>query len=158
MKIRFAALDDVPAFVEMGRRFHHLTRFRAYDYKPEKVGMQLKALIEHKAGTHCFLVAESSDHQPVGGLVGCIESHIFSDRPVATLVHYDVLPEHRVGGAAVRLLIAFRKWAENRGAFELCVGVNSGVDLDKMDQFFKKLGFEVTGGNYALRLGNRGNS
>lgn len=152
MIIRFATLDDVQAFVDMGRRFHSLTRFRIYDYKPEMVRQQLTALIGHKAGTHCFLVAVSADQQPVGGLVGCIESHLFSDQPVATLIHYDVLPEHRLSGAAVRLLTAFRKWAENREAFELCVGVNSGVDLEKMDRFFRKLGFEVTGGNYALKL------
>ncbi len=48
--------------------------------------------------------------------------------------------------------LLFRKWAENRDAVELNAGVNSGVDLDRMDKFFRRLGFRMTGGNYALDL------
>jgi len=59
-----------------------------------------------------------------------------------------------MSGAGLKLLVAFRKWAENRGVFELSVGINSGVELEKMDRFLKKLGFRQTGGNYALSLVN----
>jgi len=40
----------------------------------------------------------------------------------------------------------------NRGVFELSVGINSGVELEKMDRFLQRLGFRQTGGNYALSL------
>lgn len=156
MKIRFATLNDVPAFVELGRGFHAMTRFAAYDYDPERVAGQLRAAIEvgqNQNGTHCFLVAEDSRGRPVGGLIGCVERHFFSDQPVASVVQYVVLPEKRMGGAGLKLLTAFRRWAENRGAYELCAGVNSGTDLEKMDRFLRKLGFRMTGGNYSLRLG-----
>lgn len=155
MKIRFATLDDVPVFVEMGRRFHAMTRFAAYDYSPERVAQNLRAVIEtgqNGKGTHCFFVAEDSRGQPVGGLIGCVEQHFFSDQLVASVIHYDVLPEKRMTGAGLKLLAAFHKWAENRGAFELSAGVNSGVHLDKMDRFLRRLGFRQTGGNYALPL------
>lgn len=155
MKIRFATLEDVDPFVEMGRRFHALTRFRVYEYKPSRVADQLRAVVhtgQNEKGTHCFLVAEDSQGQPVGGLIGCVEKHFFSDQLVATIIHYDVLPEKRMSGAGLRLLAAFRKWAENRGAVELSAGVNSGVELEKMDRFLQRLGFKQTGGNYSLPL------
>ncbi len=57
-----------------------------------------------------------------------------------------------LGGAGMRLLATFRKWAENRGAVELSAGVNSGVALDKIDRFLQRLGFQRTGGNYSLSL------
>lgn len=38
-----------------------------------------------------------------------VEPHFFSDRFVASVIHYDVLPENRMGGAGLRLLMAFRK-------------------------------------------------
>jgi hypothetical protein len=57
-----------------------------------------------------------------------------------------------MGGAALKLLTAFKKWAENRGAFEISAGVNSGTDLDRMDRFLRKLGFQHTGGNYSLLM------
>lgn len=132
-----------------------MTRFAAYDYNPERVALQLRAAIEtgqNRNGTHCFFVAEDSHGQPVGGLIGCVERHFFSEQLVASVVHYDVLPEKRMSGAGLRLLMAFRKWAENRGAVELNAGVNSGTDLEKMDRFLRKLGFQQTGGNYSLAL------
>lgn len=159
MKIRFATVEDVPLFAnELCPTFHAVTRFAAFDYNAEKVARSLRAVVEtgqNKQGTHCFFVAEDSDGHPVGGLVGCIEEHFFSDQKVASIIHYDVLPEKRMGGAALKLLIAFRKWAENRGAFELSAGVNSGVQMDKIDRFLKRLGFQPTGGNYSLSLGTR---
>ncbi|TAN82312.1 MAG: GNAT family N-acetyltransferase [Gallionella sp.] len=153
MKIRFATLDDIPTFVGMARTFHELTRFRAYDYNPERVAANLQAVIENPRGTHCFFVAVDEAGVPVGGLIGCVESHFFSDKLVASVIHYDVLPEKRMGGAGIKLLTAFKKWAENRGVFELAVGINSGTDLPKIDSFLRKLGFQQTGGNYSMVLG-----
>jgi len=159
MKIRFATLADVQPCVEAGRTFHAMTRFAAYDYNPDRVAQNLRAVIEtgqNGQGTHCFFVAEDSQGKFSGGLIGCAEKHFFSDRLVASVIHYDVLPEKRMSGAGLKLLTAFRKWAENRGVFELSVGINSGVEMEKMDRFLRRLGFAPTGGNYSLTLGAGG--
>lgn len=137
----------------MARAFHALTRFKAYDYNPGRVAENLRAVIENPRSIHCFLVADGADGKPVGGLIGCVESHFFSDKLVASLIHYDVLPQNRMGGAGLKLLTAFKTWAENRGAYELAVGINSGTDLKQMDRFLRKLGFQMTGGNYSMVLG-----
>jgi len=157
MKIRFATRADIPACIEIGRRMHAVTRFAAYDFNAERLAQSLGAVIDsgHAKGTHCFFVAEDATGQLIGGLIGCIERHFFSDLLVASIIHYDVLPEKRMSGAGLKLLVAFRKWAENRGAFELSVGINSGVEMDKMDRFLKKIGFRQTGGNYALPLAGK---
>lgn len=156
MKIRFATLDDIPACIAIGRRMHAATRFAAYDYDAARVAQNLRAVIEtgqNAQGTHCFFVAESGAGEIVGALIGCVERHFFSELRVASVIHYDVLPDKRMGGAGLKLLTAFRKWAENRGVFELSVGINSGIHLDKMDRFLRRLGFRPTGGNYSLALG-----
>lgn len=156
MKIRFATLEDIPAVVEAGREFHAMTRFSAYDYNVERLSENLRAVIsagQNAHGTHCFFVAEDDCGKFCGGLIGCAERHFFSHQLVASVIHYDVLPEKRMSGAGLKLLTAFRKWAENRSAFELSVGVNSGIAMDKMDRFLKRLGFEQTGGNYSLTIG-----
>lgn len=152
MKIRLAKMEDIPALVELGRAIHAVTRFKQFEFNPERVAGNLMAVIQDQRGIYCFLVAEDASGVAVGGLVGCLERHVFSDQLVATLVHYDVLPEKRMGGAGLRLLTAFRKWAENRGAFELSAGISSGTDLNKMDRFMRRLGFQLTGGNYSLML------
>ena len=153
MKIRFATQEDIPTLVEMGRTFHKLTRFRVYDYNAEQVAANLRAVVENPHGAHCFFVAMDETGATVGGLIGCVESHFFSDKLVASVIHYDVLPEKRMGGAGLKLLTAFKKWAENRDAYELAVGINSGTNLPQMDSFLRKLGFQQTGGNYSMVLG-----
>ncbi|MEW5943061.1 MAG: GNAT family N-acetyltransferase [Pseudomonadota bacterium] len=152
MKIRFAVLEDIPALVEVGQSIHAQTRFKQFPFRPERVAENLEAVIRDMRGSYCFLVAEDRDGRAVGGLVGSIERHLYADQPVATVVAYTVLPEKRSTGAGLRLMVAFRQWAENRGAFELNAGVSSGVELQRMDKFFRRLGFRFTGGNYSLRL------
>jgi N-acetylglutamate synthase-like GNAT family acetyltransferase len=156
MSIRFATQNDVPFLVETGRVYHSLTRFKAYEYNAERVAQQLTKLIVTNSKSHCFFVADDKVGKPYGGLIGCIEHHIFSDEPVANVIHYDVLPDKRMGGAALRLLTAFKRWAENRGAVEVCCGVNSGVHLNRTDRFLRRLGFQLTGGNYSLAGTRRG--
>jgi len=153
MKIRFATLDDIPSFVELARTFQSHTRFKDYDFNAERVAANLRAAVENPRGTHCFFVAVGSAEQPVGCLIGCAERHFFSDQVVASVIQYNLLPDKRMSGAGLKLLTAFKKWAENRGAYELAVGINSGADLKQMDSFLRKLGFQMTGGNYSMVLG-----
>lgn len=156
MIIRAAKMEDIPALLDLGRSIHATTRFKQFEFSPERVASNLTAVIQDKRGIYCFLVAEDATGVAVGVLIGCLERHIFSDEQiVATLIHYDVLAEKRMGGTGLRLLSAFRKWAENRGAFELNAGISSGTDLVKLDRFMRKLGFQQTGGNYSLMLGTQ---
>jgi len=155
MNIRFASLADIPACVHIGQQVHATTRFAALPYEPERVRRQLRDLItigQNQRRTHALLLAENSAGQIVGGLVACIEHPLFSSLPVATVAQYLVLPQHRQGGAGLRLLTAFREWARQRGAAELQVGVNSGADIARLDRFLRRLGFQPTGGNYAWVL------
>lgn len=155
MAIRVATLEDISTLVEIGRVSHEESRFKRYGYDPVKLAANLKALIEDRTGVRCIFVADDADKRPYGILMGCIESHFFANEPVAQLIYFWVHPAHRRGGsAALKLVTTFRKWAENREAFELSVSINSGVRIDRTDKFFKKLGFKLTGGNYSLSLGS----
>lgn len=155
MNIRFATLADIPACVDLGYRIQRSTRLSRFPYDREVVEKNLRSLIitgqQHRR-SHCLLLVEDAEGKVVGGLIGCIESHLFSHRPVANLIAYGVHPRHRMSGAAVRLLKAFVEWAKRRGVDEVNVGVNSGVDIDRTERFMKKMGFAKTGGNYAMRL------
>jgi len=152
MNIRFAILNDIPVYVELGKEVHKTTRFKDFGYDEKKMAKQLRAMVENPKGTHCFFVAESNKQEPIGWLLGCVESHLFSEHVIASVINYGVVPKKRMSGAGLRLLTAFRKWAENRNAIEINAGVNSGIELDKMDTFLRKLGFELTGGNYSLSI------
>lgn len=155
MKIRFASTDDLPACVELGRQLHQLTRFTRYQFQPERVASQLRTLIETGQNiqrSHCMLLAENQEGLLCGALIACIERHIFSDQPVASVISFGVLPQARMGGAAIKLLLSFQRWADKRGAFEINLGVSSGLQIEKTGRLMQRLGFVLTGGNYVKSL------
>lgn len=151
MPIRFARLEDVPALVEGGARMHALTRFRELDYRPDKVARSLQALITQGQHKYVLLVAENSAGLVVGALIGVLEQHVFTDQLSASVMHYDVLPEARMGGYGVRLLRAFERWCANRHVVEINFGVNSGEQLETLARFARRMGYVKTGENYVKR-------
>lgn len=152
MTIRFATLKDIPALVEGGRRMHALTRFRKLDYDAGKVAKSFTDLIERGQNRYAFLVAQDAGGRVVGALIGVLEKHIFSDQFTASVMHYDVLPEARMGGYGLRLLRAFEQWAANRKVVEIAFGVNSGAEPDSLGRFARRVGYQKVGENYMKEL------
>lgn len=148
MPIRFATVADIPALVEGGKRMHALTRFRRQPYIAVKVARAFEALITQGQSKYVFLVAEDSQDHIVGALIGVLEQQIFSDAWTASVMHYDVLPEARMGGYGVRLLRAFERWASNRQVIEISLGVNSGEDLQRLSRFAQRMGYVKVGENH----------
>ena len=154
MKVRLATLADVPTLTILGQRVHAETRFAAYDYDAVRVADNLAGIIElgqNTNGTHCLLLAEDGRSEVAGVLIGLIERHLFSDLAVANVLVYYVFPDKRMSGAGFRLITAFRKWAENRSAFEICIGINSAAHVHRTDRFLTRIGFQRTGGNYSMQ-------
>ncbi len=148
MPIRFANPDDVPQLVTLGQRMHAITRFRGFDYKPARVAQALTDIITKGQHKYAFFVAIGGDGQVVGGLLGVLEQHIFSDQLTASVMHFDVLPEARMGGYGVRLLKAFETWCSNRNVAEIAFGINSGESLDSLGRFAQRMGYVKTGENF----------
>lgn len=148
MPIRFATVQDIPALVLLGKRMHAITRFKSFDYNEERVAGALRAAIEQGQGRYVCFVAEDSTGRVVGVLLAVLEQHIFSEQLTASIMHYDVLPESRMGGWGVRLLKAFEQWAANRNVIELSFGINSGAEHTTVGDFAMKMGFEIVGANF----------
>lgn len=77
-----------------------------------------------------------------------LEQHIFSAQLTASVMHYDVLPEKRMGGYGVRLLKSFEQWCKNRKVVEINLGINSLTEMDSVGQFVRKMGYSKTGENF----------
>lgn len=153
MPIRMATLADIPELVEGGRRMHALTRFKHFDYSPERVTKAFESLICQGQKKYVFMVAEGANGRVVGALIGVIEQHIFSALLTASVMHIDVLEEARMGGYGVRLLKAFEIWARNRSVVEICFGVNSLEPGSASDSgFCERLGYKPVGRNYVKQV------
>lgn len=149
MAIRFAMMSDLPGLVEGASRMHALTRFKNQRFNAQKVANAFADLIRDPSGKYVFFVATSADESPVGALIGVVEQQIFTDAYTASIMHFDVLPEARMGGYAVRLLRVFEQWAQNRKVVEICFGINSGTEVDMLERFALKMGYHKVGDNYA---------
>lgn len=152
MPIRFATVDDIPPLVALGRRMHAITRFHSFAYDEARVAKALRAALEKGGGRYVFFVAEDSAGRVVGGLLAVLEQHIFSDQLTASVMHYDVLPESRMGGYGVRLLRAFEQWCKNRKVTEINLGINSLAEMDAVGGFVRKMGYTKVGENFVRSL------
>ena len=152
MTIRFATLTDIPALVEGGSRMHALTRFRNQPYNAQKVAQAFSDIITQGQGKYTFLVAANAEERIVGALIGLIEQQIFSDSLTASVMHFDVLPDARMGGHGVRLLRAFEQWCANRNVVEISLGVNSGAAFEKVGRFIARVGYSKVGENFVKEM------
>lgn len=152
MAIRFATVEDVPALVALGKRMHEITRFRMFPYDEKRVAQALKAALVHGRRRYVCFVAEDGEKQVAGTLLAVLERHIFSEQLIASVMHYDVLPERRMGGHGLRLMKAFETWARNREVAEISFGINSGGAHEKVATFARRIGFEFVGGNFVKAL------
>lgn len=152
MTIRFAEENDIPKLIEYWKEFAP-DRFRRLPLDESRLVATVKRLIGNK-DTHCFFVGFDADHRLYGVLAGKLDHYYFSSQPGAQLLLYWVSPERRSGPAALKLMMAFKQWAQNRNLGELLVSVTSGEEIDRTDQFLKKLGFKAIGANYAMPLAN----
>ena len=140
MTIRFATPTDVPALVQLGKHMHAITL--------------TAALAQGKERYVCFL-SEDSLGQVVGGLLAVLEKHIFSQQLTASIMHYDVMPEKRMGGYGVRLLKAFDQWCINRKVAEINFGINSAEEMQEMQRlgsFAVRMGYSKVGENYVRSI------
>jgi GNAT superfamily N-acetyltransferase len=149
--IRFATPADIPALIEMGRTAHAESIQAHFSFKPERLVQQLRACIDPPNPRYCLFVAER-EGQLVGAIWGFVDQHYFSDARVATELMFYVRADYRGSPIAVRLITAYRRWAENRGVQEIMICMTTGHDIEKFDRFLKRAGFTHVGGNYRIQV------
>ena len=152
MKIRLAELYDVEVVLAMGRDMLAESRFSGFPTNTDKTRLSIEKVIGSPM-TSCVLLAEQNDGSVVGMLAGFVTDYFFSDVLVAQDKVFFVLPSHRGSSAALKLLIAFRRWAENRKVVEICINMSVDVEQVRFDKFMTHMGFKSCGSNYHLPLG-----
>ena len=148
--IRFArSAEDIAARVEMGRwAWKEIDDGLPYDEEVSRRAFERALGREDR----CLIQAEL-DGRLIGGLSGAAGPHFHSPAIGAYLITWYVLPAHRRRPlVAVKLLHEFRRWAVERGAVRMYVGISSGLELARTDKLMKHLGFRFRGGNYMAAL------
>ena len=146
------AASDTEEVVKLARINWAESRFHWLPFDEDKICANLGRMIEAPATSNLAIVARNHSGKLVGYLAGSIEEYFFCRARIASSVFLFVDPAERGGLTAVKLVLAFRKWALNREAVELYIGVAGGVLMERTGQFLQRLGLRPTGGNYSLWL------
>ncbi|MDO8777838.1 MAG: hypothetical protein Q7K57_55790 [Burkholderiaceae bacterium] len=151
MKIRLAQAQDLEAIVFLGEKMCAESRFRVFPMNLAKTRESVRKIISNPLAG-CILLAEHPRAGLVGMLAGYVVDYFFSDALVAQDSYFYVAPEHRGSAAALKLLIAFRRWAENRNASELCINMSVDIEPERFNRFMRHMNFQSCGSNFFLPL------
>lgn len=123
----------------MGQELHRESpSFRRRRFAPDKLRALAEQCLVHPDWVGLMAWVED---EPIGIFVGFIAEDWFGpDRYAADLTFW-VRPQSRGSTAAYRLLLAFEKWAEDRGVEEIRVGISTGISVEQATRFYLKAGF-----------------
>lgn len=127
------------AFLKMCAAMHAESRYRAFDWSPAKV-LKLIAL----PTTFCALSLR--DQQPAGFIIGVVQPFWFSakTKQAFDLAVY-VMPGHRGGMAAARLIKAFEAFAHEHKCAEINLSSSAEISNDLALRLYERLGYESYG-------------
>lgn len=135
--VRRGTLADIPRLVELGRAMHaESPRFSPYRFDPVRLEGSLRGLMDMPLAL--VLVAEH-DGEIVGGMLAVAADHYACELRQAADLALFVDQDRRGGAAAVRLIKAFREWADEIGAVpSICP--STGVEQDRTGRLLQALG------------------
>jgi GNAT superfamily N-acetyltransferase len=110
---------------------------------------KIKALMNYPKSA-AFLAFKND--QCIGFVGAVIAPFFFSDYEKASDVGFYILPEHRGGSTASRLLQAIENWAKENGAKEIFMGHSVGGKIEEMKKFYIHNGYKIGGFNSMKRF------
>lgn len=149
--IRRAVLADLPALVEMGRRFFDASGFGdVTSYDPESMAHTFAELAQSEQGL--LLVADD------GGLVGMVGAlvypHYFNKADlIAQELFWWVDESARKSGVGGELLESVEAWASEKGAASVVMLSLSALNPDAANRMYINAGYRPAEQSFIKRLG-----
>jgi GNAT superfamily N-acetyltransferase len=108
---------------------------------------QCAEIIFNHPDKFCCIVVEKGPNI-VGWLNGLISGYVWSPVKVAAHDIFYIAPEARNYETARGLVLAFVEWAESLGVTRQLIRLDTALKPDKVDRFYRRLGFQPIGGQY----------
>lgn len=100
--------------------------------------------------THGFAIVVEKEGQIVGGMLGDVITPWYAKKRMGIEHAVYLLPEHRHGLTAARMIQGWVKWCKANDAVQCRAGVTTGND--NLERLYLALGFTRCGGNFVLNL------
>ncbi len=145
MKVKVANYKDLSEIVAFAKSQHAKSTFEQLPFNPAYFRKTVVQLITHNNGD--ILLAVNDKGQIRGMLMAWHEPMTFNRQPYATDLHFVA----EQGGDM--LLRKFKTWAKERGCYEIGMASFNGLDEDRIEKLYNRLGFRTIGKTYRLELG-----
>ena len=139
--------SDVEVCAAIGSLMHQESYYRDLDFDRKKMRLVFEQI---KAGGFCGFVAEEKG-KVIGLFVGLVCEHWFGKDLLASDLALYVIPKRRGSTAAMRLVRAYEKWAEDKGAKVISLGVSTDIRPERTGSMYERLGFNDVGKFYRRR-------
>ena len=144
MRVKIAKYDDITATVIFAKSQHAKSTFKDLAFNASLFRKSLREII--KSGNGDILLAVNRSGGIRGILMAWHEQMTWNRRPYATDLHFVA----EQGGDL--LLRKFKEWAIERGCCEIGLGTFNGVDEDRIEKLFNRIGFKTVGKTYRMEL------
>jgi len=145
VKVRTATYQDVTRVVIFARQQHAKSSFNHIEFNPSLFRKSVREII--RGANSDALIAVNNDGEIRGLLLAWSEPLLWTNKRYATDLH--TVAEQ--GGDM--LIRAFKKWAKERDCFEIGMGTfNGGIDEERIEKLYNRLGFETVGKTYRTEL------
>ena len=131
-----ASFKDIA--LKLGRAIHEESRYKNFDYSEKKI----LRLLENPAVFCAFSIV---DHKPIGFFLGIVQQVWFSETKYGFDLGLYILPEHRGGTHAVRLIRAFEQFCKEQGCAEITLSSSAEISTALAEKLYKKLGYHNCG-------------
>lgn len=150
---RDATLEDMSEIVSLISLMHSETVWggdKDFAYQPKKMAQSLYGFIKNQPDTLARLAL--CDDRIVGIIIGDYGTMLFSEARQAREKLIFVHKEHRGGMTGPRLMKNFFAWAKSVNAAEAIGGANAGINPERTQQLWGKIGMAPFGHTVRARL------
>lgn len=146
---RLTTGTHIDNMVNLGGIMHRESDYRDLDFSRDKLVALGQRIM---ASENMFAEGVYRNDVFVGMMIGQISEYWFGRDLIAKDTVWYVHPDHRGSPAGLRLLQHFSEWAIEKGAREICIGLSSGINPERVGKFLERLKFESVGGLYKRRI------
>lgn len=143
-------LENIRDALFLGEKMHKESAYADMPFDLETAAQSIYSMLIQS--DHGFGLIAYKDTNPVGLIAGALATHYFGPGLYAYDFAWYVTPKQRGSSIAVRLLKKFEKWAKDKGAMEIHLGVTTGVNPDQTAKIFEKMGYKYVGKNFTLKI------
>ena len=150
---RDATLEDMPEIVRLIKLMHSETVWggdEGFEYQPQKMARSLYGYIKNQPETLARLAMDGN--RIIGIIIGDYGTMLFSDARQAREKLIFVHKDYRGGMIGPRLMKKFFAWAKSVNAAEAIGGANAGINPERTQQLWGKIGMAPFGYTVRARL------